>query len=213
MSGRRLSGPYAVTPDWTDTARLLDVTAALLRGGIALLQYRNKLADPALKRNQAAALIELARGHDVPCLINDDPQLALALQADGAHIGRDDGALAEARTLLGPERIVGVSCYNEASRAAAAHEGGASYLAFGAMFDSPTKPAAVRAPLELVRQTRALAPEATICCIGGIQLANAPLLISAGADLLAVITDLFEAADPEAQARAYARLFSPKAPS
>jgi len=213
MSARRLAGPYAVTPDWTDTARLLEVTEALLRGGIVLLQYRNKRADAALKRTQAAALLELARGHGVPCLINDDPQLALALQADGAHIGRDDGALVEARALLGTDRIVGVSCYNEASRAAAAHEGGASYLAFGAMFDSPTKPAAARAPLELVRQTRALAPEATICCIGGIQLANAPLLVDAGADLLAVITDLFEAADPEAQARAYAQLFSPKAPS
>ncbi|WP_341677299.1 thiamine phosphate synthase [Niveibacterium sp. SC-1] len=212
MTKQRLRGPYAVTPDWTDTRRLLDVTEALLRGGIVLLQYRNKRADAALARAQAGALCELARGYAVPCLINDDPQLALALGADGAHIGREDGALAEARAILGPERIIGISCYNEASRAQAAQAGGADYLAFGAMFDSPTKPAAVRAPLELVRQTRAISPEATICCIGGIQLGNARSLVDAGADLLAVITDLFETADPQTQARAYAQLFSPKAP-
>ena len=198
-------GLYAITPDWSDTARLLATTEAILAGGCRLLQYRNKIASPELQREQAEALRTLTRRHGVPLIINDDAALALAVKADGAHIGRDDGAIAEARALLGANALLGASCYNEHVRAETAVAAGADYIAFGAMFASPTKPQAVRAPLELIGQARAL--DHPIVCIGGITAENAAPLIAAGADLLAVISDVFDAPDPHARAAQFAALF------
>lgn len=201
-SGVLPSGLYAVTPDEADTVRLLGLVEQVLAGRPALLQYRNKLAAPALRREQARALLTACRRAGVPLVINDDLALALEIGADGAHLGRDDGDPARARRTLGPGRILGVSCYNEWSRAEAGARAGADYVAFGAMFVSPTKRQAARAPLALIeRARRELA--VPVAAIGGITLDNAASLVAAGAHLVAVISDLFAAADPARRAAAY----------
>jgi len=202
----RLRGLYAVTPEMPDTAELAARVRAVLAGGACLLQYRSKNADAALRRRQAGALLQLCREHDVPLIINDDAGLAAELGADGVHVGRDDADLGAARRLLGGARILGASCYNDLDRAIAAVARGANYVAFGAAFPSPTKPGAVRAPLSLYAAARSRL-ELPIAAIGGITVDNAPQLIAAGVDLLAVISDLFEATDVAARAAAYARLF------
>jgi len=193
----KLRGLYAITPEAGDVERKVQLA---LEGGVAALQYRSKTRNPA----QAAAIVRLARDYDVPVIINDDVELALELGAAGAHLGRDDGDLRAARRRLGA-RILGASCYNQLERARAAVQAGADYLAFGSVFASPTKPAAVRAPLSLFGEAKALG--VPLAAIGGITLDNAPQLIAAGADLLAVITDLFDAPDIRARARAYGKLF------
>jgi thiamine-phosphate pyrophosphorylase len=207
----KLKGLYAVTPDLADTAALLRRTEQALEGGAMLVQYRNKSA-AALRHEQAAALLDLCRRHGVPLIINDDLSLALGIGADGAHLGREDGDLAAARAVLGPGRILGVSCYDELERAREGKRIGADYIAFGSFFASPTKPAAVRAPLSLLAEAK-VACGLPLCAIGGITLQNAPQLIAAGADLLAVITDLFESPDIRARATAYTRLFSERVTS
>lgn len=193
----KLRGLYAITPEARDVERKVRLA---LEGGIALLQYRSKTRNPA----QAAAIVRLARDYRVPVIINDDVELALQLDAAGAHLGRDDGDLHTARQRLGA-RLLGVSCYDLLERARAAVQAGADYIAFGSVFASPTKPAAVRAPLSLFGEAKALG--VPLAAIGGITLENAPQLIAAGADLLAVITDLFDAPDIRARARAYGKLF------
>lgn len=200
-----LRGLYAITPDTADTAALIAQVAAALEGGAALVQYRNKTAAPALRATQAAALHTLCRAHGTPLIINDDLALALTLEGAGLHLGGDDGDLASARARLGPGRLLGASCYNDFSRAARAAAAGADYLAFGAVFPSATKPGAVAAPLGLLTQARALGRP--LAAIGGITLARAGAVLEAGADLLAVVSDVFEAPDIRAQARAYAQLF------
>ena len=202
-----LSGLYAVTPDLDDTTELLRRVGQALQGGLRLLQYRNKPAAAALRREQAGALLALCRAQSVPLVINDDLQLALEIGADGAHLGREDGDLAAARAALGPGKLLGISCYDDIGRAREAKRVGADYVAFGSFFASPTKPAAVRAPLTLLAEARNELG-LPVCAIGGITLQNAPQLIAAGADLLAVITDLFEAPDIAARAAAYTSLFS-----
>lgn len=202
-----LSGLYAVTPDLADTTELLRRVGQALQGGLRLLQYRNKPAAAALRREQASALLALCRAQSVPLVINDDLQLALEIGADGAHLGREDGDLAAARAALGPGKLLGISCYDDIGRAREAKRVGADYVAFGSFFASPTKPAAVRAPLTLLGAAKA-GLGLPVCAIGGITLQNAPQLIAAGADLLAVITDLFEAPDIRARAAAYTSLFS-----
>lgn len=206
MIERTLRGVYAVTPDEPDTVRLLTQVETVLCARPALLQYRNKTATPELRRVQAQALLAACRRAGVPLVINDDLPLALEIGADGVHLGRDDGDPALARRRLGAGYILGVSCYGEWARAQAGAEAGVDYVAFGAMFASPTKPLAARAPLDLItRARRELGVR--VAAIGGITVDNAPTLIDAGADLLAVITDLFGAANPAARAAAYVALW------
>lgn len=192
----KLRGLYAITPEVSDAVEKVSLA---LQGGVALLQYRRKRRD----LTEARAVAALARRHGVPLIVNDDVELALELEADGVHLGRDDGDLGAARRRLG-ERIVGASCYDDPGLARRAVQAGADYVAFGSVFASPTKPAAVRAPLTLFA-TRLGVP---LCAIGGITLENAPLVLGAGADLLAVVTDLFDAPDIRARAAQYQRLFA-----
>jgi thiamine-phosphate pyrophosphorylase len=149
--------------------------------------------------------VRLARGHGVPVIVNDDIELALEVSADGAHLGREDGDLRAARARLAG-RILGASCYDRLELAQAAVATGADYVAFGSVFASPTKPGAVRAQHCLFTQARNFG--VPLAAIGGITLQNAPQLISAGADLLAVISDLFEAPDIGLRARQYGELFT-----
>jgi thiamine-phosphate pyrophosphorylase len=201
----RLRGLYAITPEDVSGEALLEKVRCALEGGIALLQYRRKSGTPEERRAEARAVLALARGHGVPLIVNDDVGLARATGAEGAHLGRDDGDVRAARAVM-RQGLLGVSCYDRLELARAAAAAGADYVAFGAVFASSTKPAAVRAPLSLFREARSLG--VPLAAIGGITLENAPQAIAAGADLLAVISDLFDAPDISARARAYQRLFS-----
>jgi thiamine-phosphate pyrophosphorylase len=193
----RLRGLYAITPEGPGLEARV---RAALEGGVAILQYRRKRGDVA----EARRIAGLAREFGVPLIVNDDWALALELDAAGAHLGREDGELRDARRRLG-SRLLGASCYNELARARAAVAAGADYIAFGSVFPSPTKPHAVRAPLSLFGEARALG--VPLAAIGGVTLDNAPALIAAGADLLAVISDLFDAPDIRARASQYGKLF------
>ena len=190
----------------TDTERLCALVNASLDGGASVLQYRNKFADAGLRAVQASALLNLCRKRGVLLIINDHLDLCLAIDADGVHLGGEDGHLAAARTRLGAGKILGASCYNRLALAQAAKEQGADYVAFGSCFDSGTKPAAVRAPLELLSQARNEL-NLPVVAIGGITLANAKLAIEAGADAIAVIGALFSASDVTLAAQQFSNLF------
>jgi thiamine-phosphate pyrophosphorylase len=198
---KRLRGLYAITPD--EPSR---VEAALASGALCALQYRAKSADAATRRREAERLLARCRECGVPMIVNDDLELALAIGADGVHLGREDGDLAAARARL-RGRLLGASCYDRAELAARAVAAGADYIAFGSVFPSSTKPSAVRAPLALFARDYGVSKVA----IGGITLDNAPQVLAAGADCLAVITDLFDAPDVAARARQYRRLFEHEA--
>lgn len=211
MLKRPRPGLYAVTPDGLETPRLLMLAEAALAAGIPLLQYRDKSGDDARRREQATALRALCRRHGTRLIINDDAALAREVDADGVHLGGEDGDLAAARALLGPDKLIGASCYADFARAQAAAAAGANYVAFGAMYASPTKPQAPRAPFNLVTRARQELPGVQVAAIGGITLDNAAPVIAAGAQFIAVITDLFEAPDVTARAAAYQRLFAESA--
>ncbi len=200
-------GLYLITPDEADTARLLARTAPLLAAGVTWLQYRNKLADASLRQQQALALQELCVINKVPLLINDDVRLAESVGAAGVHLGEDDGDIAAARLLLGEQAIVGASCYDQLPLAQSAVAAGASYVAFGAFFPTRSKTGTRQARVELLAQAAVLAVPRV--AIGGITPDNAHSLVQAGADLIAVISGVYDAPDPSAAVHAYRHCFSP----
>jgi thiamine-phosphate pyrophosphorylase len=201
-----LRGLYAITPEGLAPKVLLARVEAVLLGGAAFVQYRNKEGDSQQCGEQASALLEMCHRFGAYLIINDDLALALAIDADGVHLGGDDGDLAVARQSLSPGKLLGASCYADFECARAAVAAGADYVAFGAVYPSLTKPLAQRAPLSLLTRCRSELPVA-VCAIGGITADNAWPLLAAGADLLAVITDLFEAPDIACRASAYRQLF------
>ncbi|HEY2345061.1 MAG TPA: thiamine phosphate synthase [Xanthomonadaceae bacterium] len=200
-------GLYAITPEEPDTRRLLNLVGSILDQGIALLQYRNKGGDAALRQEQALALKLVCLPHDVPLIINDDVALARAVQADGVHLGQDDGDPAAAREELGEKALVGVTCHTSLHRAREAKIKGADYLAFGAFYSSPSKPTAANAHPSILREARQF--ELPLVAIGGIQSQHTAMLRDAGADLIAVISGLWDTRDPAAAARAYIKAFGP----
>ena len=200
-----MRGLYLLTRETADDARLRGTVRAALEGGAMLVQYRDKSRDAVRRRVQASSLLALCREFLVPLIVNDDVALARAVGADGVHVGRDDASLAEARAALGPAAIVGVSCYDDLDRANDAAANGASYVAFGSFFASPTKPGARRASPSLLADARHLAVPKV--AIGGLTPDNAAALVAAGADLLAVSSAIFDAPDPRAAARAFAALY------
>jgi thiamine-phosphate pyrophosphorylase len=201
-------GLYAITEDEIDSGKLLAAVESALRGGALMLQYRNKTADRTTRRAQAAALAVLCRTWNVPLIVNDDLALALDVDAAGVHLGSDDGDVGAARQTLGPDRVLGVSCYNRIELAEHAVAAGASYVAFGGFFPSLTKPGAVQATPGLITEARQRFPETPVAAIGGITVGNAPALLAAGADWLCVISALFQAQDIAQAARSFAGLFA-----
>lgn len=194
----KLRGLYAITPDGAD---LIDKLRQALEGGISVLQYRRK-KEKSL--SEAKDVVSLARRYHVPLIVNDDVALALEIGADGVHLGRNDGDLAKARKEM-KGKILGASCYDDLEAATAAVRAGADYVAFGSVFRSPTKPRAVHAPLALFKEKNSL--KVPLVAIGGITLENASEVVSAGADMVAVISDLFDAPDIKSRALQYRRLF------
>jgi thiamine-phosphate pyrophosphorylase len=197
-------GLYLITPDERDGERLLARTLPLLPFA-SCLQLRCKRMDDATLRASGIRLRSACADAGVPFIVNDDVRLAHSLEADGVHLGEHDASLADARTRLGAGAIIGVSCYDDASRARAAAAAGADYVAFGAFFPSPTKPHARCADPALLRGSAGLGVPRV--AIGGITPDNAAPLVAAGADLLAVISGVFDAPDPVAAARACLALF------
>jgi len=201
-----IGGLYAITRETDDTAQLLREVSAALNGGASAVQYRDKSGDAARQHEQASELLMLCRRHAVPLIINDSLRLADLVGADGVHLGCDDGAVREARIILGAQRIIGVSCYQSLELALAAQEAGADYVAFGSFYPSTTKPDAPRANRVLLQQASGVL-QLPIVAIGGITPDNAEPLIEAGADAIAVIEALFGAPDIQATARRFAELF------
>lgn len=201
-----ISGLYLVTPDCDDTALLCSHVAQGLQGGVAVVQYRHKTASESLRLEQASALLALCRSASVPLLINDHVALAMQLDADGVHVGQHDSAITAARAILGMSKIIGASCYNRFELAEQAQAAGADYVAFGACYPSSTKPHAPKASAALFTQAKQ-SLSLPVVGIGGITLDNASPLIEAGADALAVITDIFQAQDIAARCRQYQPLF------
>ncbi|HLP98078.1 MAG TPA: thiamine phosphate synthase [Sideroxyarcus sp.] len=202
-----INGLYAITADELDTAELLGKAGQALQGGARVLQYRNKIAGAELRLQQARALRRLTREFDVAFIVNDDAQLAVQVDADGVHLGGEDGSVAVARALLGTQKIIGVSCYNRAPLAFEAVRQGADYVAFGAFFSSSVKPEAVQAEIALLPTVRRQL-EVPIVAIGGITRQNGGVLVDAGADALAVISALWNAPDIEVAAQEFSTLFS-----
>jgi len=202
-----IAGLYAITPDLADTPELLRKVRLALQGGARVLQYRNKTADAALQLQQASTLRNLTREFDTTYIVNDDAALAAQVDADGVHLGGEDGSVAAARALLGATKIIGVSCYNRAPLAMAAVQQGADYVAFGAFFPSSVKPEAVKAEVSMLRAARK-EMDVPIVAIGGITLQNGAELVQAGATSLAVISGLWDAPDIETSAKDFSTLFS-----
>lgn len=206
-------GLYGVTPEWDDTDKLIEAITAAANGGMTALQWRRKTASPEAGLVQARQVVDVCRQLKVVSIVNDDWRLAALLDADGVHLGRDDGNLAEARLALGPQKIIGCSCYNQPALAVPALAAGVDYIAFGAMYPSRVKPDAARATLEHIEQGRMLVesgnnrPRAAVVAIGGITADNAGPIIHAGADSVALISGLFESGNIQAAAARCKALF------
>jgi thiamine-phosphate pyrophosphorylase len=206
MARGAVKGLYAITPDASDTGWLVEKVEQALAGGARLVQYRNKSAPWRLRKEQARALLSLCVRHAAQLIVNDSPELAAEIGADGVHLGRDDPAPESARALLGDTAIVGVSCYGDIARARKLLGRGASYCAFGRFFASDTKPQAAPATLSLLHRAR-VELDAPLVAIGGITADNAEPLISAGADAIAVCGGLFHSEDTRGSAEKIASLF------
>lgn len=211
MMPTELRGLYAVTPDEPSLARLAALVEAVVAHGGRLVQYRNKQGGPLAHRVQAAELLRICRSHGARLIVNDDVELAITIGADGVHVGRDDLGgrdLGAVRSVLGPERLLGVSCYDDLARVDAARAAGADYIGIGSMFPSTTKPGARPASFEVLSEARRRFG-GPVAAIGGITLANAPRVIAAGADMVAVIGDLFGVDDIGQRAQEFQKLFNP----
>lgn len=208
---KKLSGLYVITNEnLMPEAFFLDMAEAAIKHGACILQYRDKSSNKAKRLYQAKSLKALCDRHHVVFIINDDIELAKQVDADGIHIGKDDLSIHETRIQIGPNKIIGVSCYNQANLAEDAINQGADYIAFGSFFGSSIKPNAPQATIDLLPALK-LKHSTPICCIGGITLKNQPQLLEAGADMLAVISDIFSQTDNEKianQCRQYKNAFN-----
>jgi len=202
----KLKGLYAITSQLQDPSQLIEQAAKALSGGARIVQYRNKSSDHARRISEAKALLKLCHEYHAPLIINDDIELAVQIQADGIHLGQQDAALHDARSRLGDQCIIGISCYNDFSLAQQAVADGADYVAFGAFFPSGTKPGAAAASPHLLRRAKQEL-QIPVVAIGGITPHNAAPLLDAGADMLAVIQGLFAQPDIRSTARTFSTLF------
>ena len=202
-----LRGLYAIADtQFLDDAQLVPAVEAAIAGGARVVQYRDKQHPPEIRQRHAKKISDLCRRHGVLFLVNDDAALAMETGADGVHLGREDMGLRAARALIGDNKLIGVSCYNELERALAAERDGADYIAFGSFFPSRTKPGAVHATPELLRAARTQL-RIPVVAIGGITPENGATLIEAGADMLAAIDGVFNQTDIRAAAQRYTKLF------
>ncbi|MBN0989229.1 thiamine phosphate synthase [Amphritea pacifica] len=209
MTKHPLQGLYAITDStlMPDTDNLLFQVEQALRGGARIIQYRDKSTDQTKRLQQALALVDLCNQYHRPLLINDDTELARACGAHGVHLGQSDGNISQAREYLGREAIIGSTCHSSLTLAQTACQQSADYVAFGAFFPSSTKPDATPAPITLLAEAGSTLP-VPVVAIGGINMDNAGQVISAGADMIAVIHSLFACDDICARAGQFDSLFN-----
>lgn len=200
LGTNRMQGLYVVTPDWDDTDKLLAISAAALEAGVCLLQYRHKTADAAQRKAQATALLALCRRHGVPFIVNDFVDLAQELNADGVHVGGTDASVQEVRALLGPDKIVGASCYGSLELAEKSAASGASYLALGGFYPSLKKQYPVTTDPHIVAQARARF-DLPLVVIGGMTVENSAPLVKLGAQMVAAISSVYGADAESADAQ------------
>ena len=199
-------GLYAITPDISDTSLLLDKVEKALISGIALLQYRDKISSASEKTYRAKAIHTLCLRHRVPLIINDDPELALACEAEGVHLGQTDGHIQHARRLLGDNAIIGITCHHNVALAIKAEQQGANYVAFGRFFNSSTKPGAPLATIDtLINAKKTI--RIPIVAIGGITVDNVKPIINAGANFTAVVDALFSSKNISSMCKGFHNLF------
>ncbi len=203
-----MKGLYIVTPDWDDTAKMVSVTEKALKGGAEIVQYRHKTAGPELRREQARALQALCRQYGKPFIINDYVDLCLELDTDGIHVGGTDAPVKKVRAAVGPNKIVGASCYGDSNLARRATHDGATYVAFGGFYPSRVKKYPVTTPPDIVSDWKKEMPSMPVCVIGGMNVENAAPLVARGADMVAVVSGVYFQDDPEAAARGFAELFN-----
>jgi thiamine-phosphate pyrophosphorylase len=204
-----IKGLYAITPDSADLNTLIQKTQWAIEGGAFMVQYRSKILNRDVKMQQCVAILRLCREYDVPCIVNDDVEMCRTLKADGVHLGEKDDNIAEVRRILGENAIIGSSCYNQIERAKSAQNEGASYVAFGAMFPTSTKPNAPRATLALLKEAKREI-RIPIVAIGGITVNNAQEVIEAGVDAIAVINSLYESKTIKETAETLTKMFQIK---
>ena len=185
------SGLYVITDEKLrtrhDFVRKVSEAAA---AGARVIQLREKASRLRDRLQLARAAVRAARARGARLIINDDPALSAAIGADGVHIGRDDASVREARALLGPAALIGVSCYGDVDAAVRAQREGADYVSFGACFRSPTKPGEEIVPLRVFAGARRRV-KVPLVAIGGITAANAPAVLAAGADIVSVVSSVF----------------------
>jgi thiamine-phosphate pyrophosphorylase len=201
-----MRGLYIVTPNWNDTQKLISITQLALEGGAVCVQYRHKEALPELRREQAQALLKLSRSYNVPFVINDFVDLCLELDADGVHVGGTDAAVDEVRKQVGPNKIVGASCYGDLALARDAKNKGASYVAFGGFYASKVKKYPVTTSISIL-QTAKETLNLPCVVIGGMTVENSAVLVKAGADMVAAISSVYLDQDPKKVAQQFTRLF------
>ena len=201
-----MKGLYLVTPDWDDTDQLLSLTESALKAGIAMLQYRHKTATEALQRHQATALRDLCRQYKVPFIVNDHLALCEEIDADGVHVGGTDATVAAVRSVMGPDKIIGASCYGDLQRAHDAAAAGANYVAFGGFYPSRVKKYEVSTPVDIISRAKATLT-VPVCVIGGMTPENAVPLVNEGADLVAAISSVYQHERPASAAAEFVRLF------
>ena len=204
MSNKTLTGLYAITN--SSQGQFAHKVALAIEGGARIIQYRDKSTDQSRRTANALELLELCRRHHAIFIINDDVDLAVAIGADGVHLGQDDQEIQSARSRLGDSAIIGISCYNQLELAISAQNAGADYVAFGRFFPSNTKPQAIQAEIELLSEAKRTL-RLPIVAIGGITPENGAPLIDAGADMLAVIQGLFGQQDIRTAAEQFHKLF------
>ena len=200
-----INGLYAITPDESNTDQLLSKVSAALKGGVRLFQYRAKMLNETQQFFQTEALKPLLDRYHAHLIINDNIELCLHLDAFGVHLGENDDTIAAARKIIGPDKVIGVSCYNSMDRVKNAVQEGADYVALGAFFPTTTKPDAPRVTIEQIKLTQALT-ELPIVAIGGIDLQNAISLIKEGVKTMAVINSLFMSDNIEVTAKQFIKL-------
>jgi len=188
---KKFKGLYAITDEnlISEENFELAITSAL-QGGSRIIQYRDKSDNQKKKLQQASRLRSLCTQYHAICIINDDIELAIAINADGIHLGRDDISITQARKRLGVNSLIGISCYNDLDLALSAEKNQANYVAFGAIFSSPTKPNTSNAELSLITAAKEQL-SIPVCAIGGITEKNISQAIEHGADMAAVISGLF----------------------
>jgi len=200
-----IKGLYAVTPEQTDLFLLISQVESCIKGGARLIQYRCKKLSKIEQSKQARKIKIVCDYYKVPLIINDDIELCRILDADGVHLGENDDSLEKARLVLGPSKIIGVSCYNSIDRVKKAVDKGATYIALGACFPTITKPNAPTASLDLIALVLKEF-KIPVVTIGGITLENVEFLTKEGVSCIALINSLFKENDIEGTARQFSSL-------